>query len=408
MDEITWSHIWNAVKEETKTETKLQDGSEAFYDHCKERFKEVIDRSQVMDSVFQRSELMRSQNFAAKLATNFMAEPTVNYNMIYDAITEYKKNGKSAGPYVARSVGAVVGAMVLNSLLKSIITAGRDKDENKEFGEKYLDSFMKNISDDPLSMIPYVSSVASIFNGYSASRPDMQIIQNLYYAYSKLDSDKYTTQQKILQVSQAIAPFFSIPLKNISRDIETIWRNGADLFENIGLLDGMTDYEKLLNKYPAIESSTASSKYYDLLYKAKQENDTELYNQIYNDLLKSGKKPTNINDALQSRNRDGLINRKENEEYTNPTVSEALEAYNKKDAKAYQNAKKKLLNDGYTPDDVEWAINYLKSEKAKVEAPKPEEFIAAYKTGKESLWKPIYDKMKAAGWTQKDLLALIK
>ena len=110
-------------------ETKLVEGTEDFYKHVAERFKEVIDRSQVMDSVFQRSEIMRSQNAFTKMATSFMSEPTVNYNMIFDAITEFKKEERVHPPYVTRSVASVVSAMVLNSLLKSIITAMRDKDE---------------------------------------------------------------------------------------------------------------------------------------------------------------------------------------------------------------------------------------------------------------------------------------
>lgn len=408
MDEITWCHIWNAVKEETKETTKLQESSEEFYNHCKERFKEVIDRSQVMDSVFQRSELMRSQNYAAKLLTNFMAEPTVSYNILYDAITEFKKNGKKSAPYVSRSVGAVVSAMVLNSLLKSIITAGRDKDEEKKYGEKYLDSFLRNLADDPLGMIPYVNSVYSVFKGYDPIRPDMQLFQNLYYAGTKLDSKKYTTKEKILQITQAIAPFFNVPLKNIAKDIEMIWRNGSEFLESAGITEGLTEYEKLQNKYPSVDSSAASGKYYDILYQAKINGDIKLYQRIYSDLINSGKKPSNIEEAMRSRMREGLIIRKEGQEFTHPDVVVAYEAFIKQNEKDYQTALKKLIGEGYSPDDVQWAVNYLKTEKSKAEAPTSEEFIKAYKTGRESVWKPLYDKMRVAGWTQKDILALVK
>lgn len=408
MDEITWSHIWNAVKAETIATTNLQEGTDAYWKHVSDRFKEVIDRSQVMDSVFQRSELMRSQNPFAKVSTNFMAEPTVTYNMLYDAITEYKKNGKSASPYVTRSVAAVISAMVLNSLLKSIITAGRDKDEEKKYGEKYLESFIKNLSDDPLGMIPYVNAVFSTFKGYEPVRPDMQLFQNLYYAYTKLDSNKYTTAQKVQQMAQSIAPFFNVPLKNISKDIEMVLRNGKDFFESFGIVEEKTAYEKLQSKYIEADSSVATAKYYDQLYKAKTDGDTELYRKIYSDLIKSGKKPSTIEEAMRDRKRLGLIIRKKEEEYNNPVLTELFDAFSKKDAKAYQTARKKLLDDGYTADDIQWAQNYLNTEKLKAEAPTPDEFIEAYKTGKEAVWKPLYDKMKAAGWTQKDLLALVK
>jgi len=410
MDELTWAHIWNAVKEETKAEAKLTEGSPEFFNHVKERFKEVIDRSQVMDSVFQRSELMRSNNFAAKIATNFMAEPTVNYNMLLDAVNEYKKNGASAKPYIVRSIASVASAMVLNSLLKSIITAARDKDEDKDYVEKYVSNFVKNLADDPASMIPYVNSVFSVFKGYDAVRPDMQFFQNLYYASAKLKSDKYTNTQKAFQMAQALAPIFNVPLKNISRDIETIWRNGADLLNTMGVTKGLSDYEKLKIKYDIekLDNTAASAAYYDLLHKAQEDDDKGLYNQIYQDLIKSGRKPSSIDTAMASRRKLELYNRKEDEEYTNPLITEATIAFEKNDINGYKNARKKLYDQGYTLKDIDSSINSLKSERAKANAPTSEEFITAYKTGDKAKWQPLFAKMRAAGWSQEDLVRLIR
>lgn len=406
MDEITWSHIWNAIKTETKAETKLVEGTERFYEHVTERFKEVIDRSQVMDSVFQRSEIMRSQNAFTKMATSFMAEPTVNYNMLYDAISEYKKNGKSASPYVTRTVASVVSAMVLNSLLKSIITAMRDKDEDKEYVEKYLDSFIKNLADDPLSMIPYVNTAFSIFQGYNANRPDMQIIQNLYYAWAKLDNDKYTFKEKSIQVAQAIAPFFNVPLKNISRDVEAIFRNGADALEKVGLIEVLPEYERLKLKYDMndLENPKGTSEYYNYLYSLRG---TKEYNEVYRELISSGRKPSNIEQAMTDRKRLELYNRRKDEEYTHPLIVEAVNAMERSDTKGYKVAIEKLQKE-YTPKDILAAINSLKSERAKANAPSPEEFIVAYQTGDKAKWQPLFQKMRAAGWSQKDILELVK
>jgi hypothetical protein len=445
MDEITWCHIWNAVKSEAKDKTNLTEGSEAFYEHVKERFKEVIDRTQVMDSVFQRSEMMRSQNPLDKIATNFMGEPTVTYNMIYDAISEYKKKGKSATPYVVKSVMAVVSAMVLNSLLKSIITASRNKDDDKEFVEKYLDSFISNLKDDPLSMIPYVNTISSITQGYSSVRPDMQIIQNLYYAWNKLDSDKYTPAEKTLQLASAIAPIFDIPLKNISRDIESLWRNGSEMFEKVGIMEGLSDYEKLKVKYPTIDSSVASGQYYDMIYAAKKNNDTELYNNLYQDLIKNGKKPSTIENAIRDRVKDELKTNneavdklkdkseldghslvayviimddlgeaKKKEKYmdmltdTNKIVLDAVYAYDKKDIYRYTQLKKQLMDSGYELKDITSAVESISRERLKANAPSAEEFIEAYQTGNYATWQPLFQKMRAAGWSQKDILALVK
>jgi hypothetical protein len=328
--------------------------------------------------------------------------------MLYDAITEYKKNGKASREYVTRSVAAVISAMVLNSLLKSIVTAGRDKDEEKNYSEKYLTSFVKNLADDPAGMIPYVNSIVSIFKGYEPIRPDMQLFQNLYYAAKKIGNDKYTPAQKIKEVVNAIAPLFNVPLRNVTKDIEMVWSNGIDALEGAGLLEEKTDYEKLKLKYPSIDNSAATGKFYDSLYQAKQSGDTKLYNQIYSDLIKAGKKPSDIDNAIQNRKREGLFKRTKNENYTNPTLEEAFKAYLSKNVNAYSAARKSLIGEGFTISDIDWAINQLKTEKAKSEAPTAQEFIDAYKTGNKNIWKPMYDKMRVAGWSQESLVKLTK
>ena len=402
LDEITWSYIWNAVKEETKATTSLDEGNTEFYYHVSERFKEVIDRTQVMDSVFQRVEMMRSQGGLAKMTTAFMSEPMVNYNMIHDAIMEYRVKGKDANKYIARSMAALAGTMVLNALLKSIIGALRD-DEDKKLSEKYIDNFISNLLSDPVSMIPYANQVASIFQGYNATRPDMQLFQNLYYAYTKLDNDKYTAVDKFRYVSEAMVAFFGVPLKNIDRDIEMVWRNGAELLESIGIMEGKTDYEKLKVKYPLIDSSYATGKYYEILYQAKKNGDSS-YDQIYKDLIAAGKKKSDIEDSLVRNRRKELVNRNKGEEYTDPSVKKAYEAYYlKKDNNTYQEAKKELNSRKYTVEDIVWAMNELKKEN-----PTAAEFIKAYQTGDKTKWKPIYDKLAAEGWNQKDIIALIK
>jgi hypothetical protein len=111
---------------------------------------------------------------------------------------------------------------------------------------------------------------------------------------------------------------------------------------------------------------------------------------------------------MNSRDKKELYNRKTDEEYTDPSVIEAAQAYRNKDAKTYQQMRKELIDKGYDISIVDSAINSYIKELAKAEAPTPEEWIKAYKTGNKSIWQPIFQKMKAAGWSQKDLLDLVK
>ena len=70
MDEVTWVSIWNAVKRETvHNRQDLAPGSDEFLKVAGERFTEVVSLSQVYDSVFSRSHLMRNKSLVAKWIT---------------------------------------------------------------------------------------------------------------------------------------------------------------------------------------------------------------------------------------------------------------------------------------------------------------------------------------------------
>ena len=53
----------------------LQPGTEKFYQEVGKRFSEIIDKTQVVDSVLHRTQIMRSENGLTKMATSFMGEP---------------------------------------------------------------------------------------------------------------------------------------------------------------------------------------------------------------------------------------------------------------------------------------------------------------------------------------------
>ena len=224
MDEITWVSIWNAVKNEVKSNNKdLEVGSEAYFKKCGERFTEVISLTQVYDSVFSRSDIMRNQSWIAKALTAFMAEPTTTLNMMVDAWVQGKRTGSMKGfvKITAGHTGAIVASIVLNSALKSIITAMRDDDEDESYAEKYLGAFVGNAKDNlnPLTYIPFVKDIVSIFDGYDVERMDMALFADLKQAIDAFDSDSKNDYEKWTGLTGAISAFFGIPYKNVERDI---------------------------------------------------------------------------------------------------------------------------------------------------------------------------------------------
>lgn len=222
MDELTWCSIWQAVEREVADTTNLKTGSEEFNKRVGDRFTQTITETQVYDSVFSRSAMMRSKDVGVKMATAFMAEPLTNVSMVVDAIDDFR-NGRTA--LGARKLGSVVASMLLNSILVSFVYAARNDDDDKSYIEKYIAALAGELKDgfNPLTYIPYIKDVVSIVQGYDVERNDMTMIADLWNAYTSLKSDKKSTYRKIEDFAGRIAQIFGLPLKNVMRDMRAAY-----------------------------------------------------------------------------------------------------------------------------------------------------------------------------------------
>lgn len=222
MDELTWCSIWQAVEREVAGTTNLKTGSEEFNKRVGDRFTQIITETQVYDSVFSRSAMMRSKDVGVKMATAFMAEPLTNVNMVVDAIDDFRNGRKALG---VRKLGSVVASMLLNSILVSFVYAARNDDDDKSYIEKYIAALTGELKDgfNPLTYIPYIKDVVSIVQGYDVERNDMTMIADLWNAYTSLKSDKKSTYRKIEDFAGRIAQIFGLPLKNVMRDMRAAY-----------------------------------------------------------------------------------------------------------------------------------------------------------------------------------------
>jgi len=222
-DEITWSHIWNACKAETKD--KYPDlSTEERLKKAGERFTDVITKTQVYDSVFSRSALMRSKDRLTKVATAFMAEPTTSLNMLFNAAVQAKR-GKFSKKKASRIVASLVIASVINALLQSIVTAARNDDDDKTYLEAYLAELIPNFIDNanPVNQIAFVKDVANIFKGYDVTRADMDSVGDLVSAVKNLWSDNLTPWKKVQNIAGALGAFFGWPIENVTRDVRSVY-----------------------------------------------------------------------------------------------------------------------------------------------------------------------------------------
>lgn len=88
-DELTWGTLWNACKAEVQDKTDLKEGTAEFTQAVSDRLSEVVDKTQVVDSILHRSQFMRSTSSFSKMLSAFKAEPTKSYNMLRNALVDY-------------------------------------------------------------------------------------------------------------------------------------------------------------------------------------------------------------------------------------------------------------------------------------------------------------------------------
>lgn len=287
-DEITWTHIWNAVKAETKANNpELSDNSEQLLKKAGERFTEVITKTQVYDSVFSRSGLMRSKDSGVKNAMAFMAEPTTSLNMLSNAVIQAKR-GKISKKQGARVFGSLVAASALNALLQTIVTAARSDDDDKEYAEVYLAQLLPNFIDNlnPINQIAFLKDIVSIFQGYDVTRSDMSLISDFYRAIQKLGSEEASTADKITGLAGAIAAFFGLPVKNVIRDVKAAFNVIHDINDDdkYSSEDAIREFKDEMNSYLGFELFKTDL---ESAIKGVQNGDMETYEKYADDIYAS-------------------------------------------------------------------------------------------------------------------------
>lgn len=289
-DEVTWNLIWQAVKKEVQAKQGLS-GEELLVSAGK-RFNEVIEATQVYDSVLTRSQIMRSRDTGIRMATSFMAEPIKTINLLYDAVYQAQGNhNKESMKYLSRAVGGVLVASLLNALSKSFVTAGRDDDENQAFWEKYIEALVKNSLSEisVLEKLPFMKDIISLIQGYDISRTDMDMVGELISSVqkvSKLFDDNFYTQTESEQkktIKDAInnligtaGAFVGLPAKNIIRDVSAIVRS----FKSIN--DGV-DTTKQGVRYSAVDALIESfdNRFYNPFEKLRDDEE-DIYKAMVN------------------------------------------------------------------------------------------------------------------------------
>ena len=359
-DELAWKRLWMATKAETAAlHPELTVGSEEFLQKSGARFSEIIDKTQVVDSVFHRSWAMREQ--WTKFYTAFMSEPIKSYNMLYRAamdIADSKeingKAGKAEKTKFARVAAAYAVTGAITALAASIMEVVRDNDDDKGIIEKYLSALGGNIADNlnVLNLIPIAKDVVSMFGGNSAARMDMQGLQYLVYACNEMKKfvegdSKYTTTGIMYKWISPLARMTGIPIANLLRDTGSVVDTALDIAgANAG------DYWKTKRIYD-ISSADNVTMYAKKALKAYREGKKELGDRILSDLIEAGQSDKTVNSGVKR----GLKN--------DPVIQEAAEAMMNWDLETYEEKVEEVADRGIDKELIVKAVDMVINKKKK-------------------------------------------
>ena len=257
LDNITWSTIWAAIRKETAAlhpEVKID--SEEFYALCNDRASEVFDKTQVVDSVFHRSQVMRNKDSMSKMVTSFMAEPTRTFNMLRTEFVEAREMWNEGDKSKAvRLANKALSIFIINAAAVSAAAAvadalrGKDADgdgEEDDWLENFLANFWGNVN--PANMIPVVSDIWGFTDGWGSSNMALEGYEALVKSIMSIP-DADNKGEAIRKLAESVGMVFGIPVKNVLREMETAFKFfGIDVFAAEAGEESATEKETLLEK----------------------------------------------------------------------------------------------------------------------------------------------------------------
>ena len=295
-DDVTWGVLYTAVTKEQQAIARKQGGvsKEELSQRIKDRFDEVVDQTQVVDSTLHRSQYMRSKDTLNKLQTAFMAEPTKSYNMLMKAIVEDTRSGKG---FKKTAKAATVFAItnVITSAAAAVIDAFRKDTDDTDWWEVYLEALKDNVIDNvnPLNLIPVLKDVSNTListikgdTNYntSSNRMDMDAINSLVSSaqaivkYAQGDSNK-TPYGMYMTLARPISQMTGVPLYNFSRDLSALYNSFM----------------------PDLQKTIASNKYSSIYDAIKADKDVEEIQELVNKVMDEEGTIYSIKSGITSR-----------------------------------------------------------------------------------------------------------
>lgn len=370
MDKLTWGRIWRAAELEVKKKHPELTGNR-YYETVGKRFSEIIDGTQVVDSILHRNQMMRSTSLYSQMFTSFMSEPTKTYNMMRNSMVAVIKNNTPENrKKVVRTFMTLVANGVCVAAAAGLVDMLRDDDDDETLLEKWLQAFRgdfteaESVSDyilaaigsnlgnsfNPLGYIPYMRDIFSVIQGYTVQRTDISWLNDLVKSgknlmrYMEGDSN-YTLNAVLMDAAGSLSKATGIPINSAKRDILAIKNTIVNY--TLGLDAQYADKKMTYD----VGSEKNASMYVKMMLEAKMSGNDEIATRIYNDMVKGGVSNETIDNKIKSAEVKAI-----KEE---PEAMEAAEAYNEGRVDDYTRNVEALAKKGYFMANIESAVESL-------------------------------------------------
>lgn len=440
-DEVTWSRLWNACVLEAKDKHKGAT-QEEIYTIAGERFGEIADESQVVDSVLHRSQIMRKKGLYTQMTTSFMSEPTKTFNMASNALVELVRNNTPENRRkFARCYMTIIASSVATACAAGLVDAMRDDDDDDTFLEKWkkavvgdyskaetpkdyiMATLSNNIADNlnPMGMIPYLRDGWSLLQGYDINRTDFDWLNDIMKNIKRWEQfaageSEYTLASLLLNTTGAISKMTGVPIGSAERDLKAL--TNWVVLHIIGDDEMKFNYKKLSKD---VGSEKNASYYAERMLKAKFSGNDDLATRIYNEMIAAGVSNEKIDNKLESKEKKLL-----KEE---PETTGGAEAYAAGDYNGYMNAIDSLTAKGYGKG---YAVKVIESVYKKMKGGDDEEetfepitndywdnepdkdpagyemMFNAYMSGNTNDYSQMWDRMEASGKEEGNIKSSMK
>lgn len=329
VDLLTTRKLWKASEYYVRADNKgLAVGTDAYYKAVADVYNRVIEETQPNYTTMQRPQLLRSDDSLLGNLAMFKTQPFQNFNILYDAIGEYRaarKNGtdiQTARTNLNRAVTSQLAQLAVfagMTMAWAMFRGKREKYEDEE-GEMTVLSVLKALGKDmaggQLSSVPFGSDAWELLSS--------KLFGDQYYG---MDAVTITALADTVNSLNGMGELLNDILGRVSRGEDVDWNTARIKMD--GYLDDISKvagvpYENVANlfnasyrhiciaalgkyqgEYAALKLTAdpekKASTYYDLLYQAMVSSQSE-YQAIYQDMVESGSfEADKIKSAMESR-----------------------------------------------------------------------------------------------------------